>query len=132
MDIRLSSLLDGSGFTVTDTLQEKVAQRLFVRFNTHINTWMLNLDYGVDWFGSVFGKGRSKSAVDALLTQMILAEPYVTSLSSFSSKLVGRTYSLTFSVRVVSPVATEPVVFTLLLNEDGVQLTNEDSIPLAV
>ena len=131
MDIRLSSLLDGSGFTVTESLQEKVAQRLFVRFNTHVNTWMLNLDYGVDWFGRVFGKGRSRAAVDALMTETILAEPYVTSVVSFSSKLVGRTYSLTFSV-TTPDVAEEPISFSMLLNEDGVTLTNENGIPLAV
>lgn len=134
MDIKLTSNgIDFSrDFVLTESLIEKVAQRLSVRFKTHVNTWMLDLEYGVDWLGSVFGKGRSKAAVDALLTGEILKERYVNSITSFQSTLIGRVYILTFSVKVIDQGVQEVVTLSLLLDQNGLQITDENGNPLVV
>lgn len=131
MDIKYSNglqLVNGSLVT-TESLADKVRQRLFVRLRTFINTWFLNLDYGVDYFGSVFGKGRTKAAVDAIMRIEIEKEKYVGSISSFSSTLVNRQYSLRFSVNVTDQ--DQPVNITLLMTNDGLFLTDQNGSILA-
>jgi hypothetical protein len=115
---------------LTNTMQDKVRQRLYVRLKTFLGTWAYNLDYGTDYFGSVFGKGRTKSAVDSIMRIEIMKEKYVETLTSFSSKLVGRKYTLTFSV--IATDISQPVTITLLLNNDGLYLTNESGNFLAL
>lgn len=131
MDIKYSNglqLVNGSLVT-TESLVDKVRQRLFVRLRTFINTWFLNLDYGVDYFGSVFGKGRTKAAVDAIMRIEIEKEKYVDGISSFSSTLVNRQYSLRFSVNVADQA--QPVNITLLMTNDGLFLTDQNGNILA-
>lgn len=131
MDIKYSNglqLVNGSLVT-TESLADKVRQRLFVRLRTFINTWFLNLDYGVDYFGSVFGKGRTKAAVDAIMRIEIEKEKYVGSISSFSSTLVNRQYSLRFSVNVTDQA--QPVNITLLMTNDDLFLTDQNGNILA-
>lgn len=132
MDIKLTSsgLVFGNDFALTETLDEKVAQRLVVRLRTYVNTWFLDLDYGVDWFGKVFGKGRSRLAVDTLLKTEILKELYVNNIISYQSTLVGRQYSATFSVKLIDVTVPTVVTLSLLVNEDGVQITDENGNPL--
>ena len=126
MDIRYSSGLsiENGQLVITESLADKVRQRLFVRLRTFINTWFLNLDYGVDYFGSVFGKGRTKAAVDAIMRLEIEKEKYVKSITSFSSSLVGRKYTLRFSVAVVDQ--SQPVQISILMTNDGLFLTDQD------
>lgn len=126
MDIRYSSGLsiENGQLVITESLADKVRQRLFVRLRTFINTWFLNLDYGVDYFGSVFGKGRTKAAVDAIMRLEIEKEKYVEAITSFSSSLVGRKYTLRFSVAVVDQ--TQPVQISILMTNDGLFLTDQD------
>ena len=131
MDIKYSNglqLVNGSLVT-TESLADKVRQLLFVRLRTFINTWFLNLDYGVDYFGSVFGKGRTKAAVDAIMRIEIEKEKYVGSISSFSSTLVNRQYFLRFSVNVTDQ--TQPVNITLLMTNDDLFLTDQNGNILA-
>lgn len=126
MDIKYSNglhLVNGS-LVITESLADKVRQRLFVRLRTFINTWFLNLDYGVDYFGSVFGKGRTKAAVDAIMRLEIEKEKYVEAITSFSSSLVGRKYTLRFSVAVVDQ--SRPVQISILMTNDGLFLTDQD------
>lgn len=132
MDIKLTSsgLAFGNGLVLTESLDEKVAQRLVVRLRTYVNTWFLDLDFGVDWFGRVFGKGRSRLAVDSLLRTEILKEIYVDRIISYQSTLIGRQYSATFSVKLISITAPNIVTLSLLVNEDGVQITDENGNPL--
>lgn len=132
MDIKLTSsgLSFGTDLALTTTLDEKVAQRLTVKLRTYVNTWFLDLDYGVDWFGKVFGKGRSRIAVDTLLKTEILKEIYVDRIISYQSTLVGRQYNATFSVKLISITAPNIVTLSLLVNEDGVQITDENGNPL--
>lgn len=132
MDIKLTAdgLAFGNDLALTETLDEKVAQRLVVRLRTYVNTWFLDLDYGVDWFGKVFGKGRSRLAVDTLLKTEILKELYVNNLISYQSTLVGRQYSATFSVKLIDVTIPTVVTLSLLVNEDGVQITDENGNPL--
>ena len=132
MDIKLTSsgLAFGNDLVLTEALDEKVAQRLVVRLRTYVNTWFLDLEYGADWFGRVFGKGRSRLAVDALLKTEILKDIYVTNITTYQSILIGRQYSATFSVRIVNIEAPTMVTLSLLVNEDGVQITDENGNPL--
>lgn len=126
MDIRYNSGLsiENGQLAITESLADKVRQRLFVRLRTFINTWFLNLDYGVDYFGSVFGKGRTKAAVDAIMRLEIEKEKYVEAITSFSSSLVGRKYTLRFSVAVVDQ--SQPVQISILMTNDGLFLTDQD------
>ena len=80
MDILLGTgltLTSKNDIALTTSYAQSVSQRLTIRLKTFINEWMLDLNYGVDWLNSVFGKGRSKSAIDAIIRNTINQEPEV-------------------------------------------------------
>lgn len=131
MDILLgSSLTANNDIRLTSDYQSSVAQRLTIRFKTFTNEWMLDLNYGVDWFNKVLGKGRSKTAVDAIIRQQILLEDQVESITEFKSTLVGRQYSVVFKVKAVS--LNQIVTLKLLLNQNGALITTESGLALLV
>lgn len=131
MDILLGSLLTANNdITLTPDYPTAVAQRLTIRFKTFVNEWMLDLNYGVDWFNKVLGKGRSKTAVDAIIRQTILLEEQVESITEFRSTLVGRQYSVTFKVKAVA--LNQVVTLKLLLNQNGALVTTETGLALLV
>lgn len=93
--------------------REDLAQRLTIKLRTFINEWFLNLDTGVPYYQSVFGKQRSKAAVDAIFQEQILAEPDALEITQFDSSIsASRQYSLSFRVRTESGV-TEPITITI-------------------
>lgn len=122
MDILLGSALTAnSNIKLTPDYPSAVSQRLVIRFKTFTNEWMLDLNYGVDWFNKVLGKGRSKAAVDAIIRQTILLEGQVESITEFKSTLVGRQYSVVFKVKAVG--ISQGIPLKLLLNQNGALIT---------
>ncbi len=131
MDILLGgSLTANNDIKLTTDYPSAVAQRLTTRFKTFTNEWMLDLNYGVDWFNKVLGKGRSKTAVDAIIRQQILLEDQVESIIDFKSTLIGRQYSVVFKVKAVS--LNQIVTLKLLLNQNGALITTETGLALLV
>ena len=126
MDLKiegLSLVLTDGKLRLTENRQQCIKQRVAIRLKTLLGTWYYNLNYGVDYFNSVFGKGRSKRAVDVLLQQVIMEDPLIQSVYEFKSSLLGRKYQCSFSVRGVDSTTTENI--TLLLNEQGLSLTTQ-------
>lgn len=97
----------------TQPYTETVAQRLKIRLLTFQEEYVFDTNYGVPWFQRVLGKKTSKASVDLLLQQNILLETGVKEITSFSSTLVNRDYSMTFRVKVVSGEETTPITITL-------------------
>lgn len=83
----------------TQELAEVVGQRLYIRLRTFREEWFINTEYGVPYW-DILGRKRSKSAVDLIFQEQILAETGVQEITFFSSTLVNRKYSLQFRVRV--------------------------------
>lgn len=134
MDIVFNSDPKGLKFSTdlaaTTTFEQQVAQRLFVRFETLINTWFLNLDYGVDYFNSVLGKGRTKEAADIVVRNTILQEKYVKSISAFSSQIIDRSYSCNFTVQSVT--LNKTVKIYLLLTNNKFTLKTDKNLNLTI
>ena len=97
---------------MTQPLTETVAQRLFIRLRTFLGEWFLNTAYGVPYFTEVLGKKTSKSAVDLIMQQQILAEVGVKEITYFNSTLINRQYSLNFRVKVVDGSTTDTISIT--------------------
>jgi hypothetical protein len=132
MDVLMSSaglVFDGQ-LKLTASLTECVAQRLTIRLKTHVDSWWLDLDYGVDYFEDVFGKGKSKTGLDALFRSIITQDEYVESIKSFTSSIVGRNYSCSFAVSVIGDT-TEYATVSLLLTESGIQLADQSGNSLS-
>lgn len=133
MDIELNR--DGIAFDgnilLTTSVVQMVAQRLYIRFRTHTNSWFLNLDYGVNYFDDIFGKGKSKTGLDAIIRSIINQDQYVESIKTFTSKVTGRNYSCKFSVSVYGDT-TEYTTVSLLLTESGITLTDESGRNLII
>lgn len=116
MDIKLDpngdvSFLNGES-SVTSIGAEDLAQRLQIRLRTFLGEWFMDNTLGVDWWGRVFGKNRSKTAVDALIQAEILKEPDALQIVTFSSSIsTDRKYSATFQVRTEDGAVSD-VVFT--------------------
>jgi hypothetical protein len=91
-----------------------VAQRLKITLQTFLGEWFLNTTVGVPYFEAIFGKVKSKSSIDLLLQEKILADPGVIEMVSFESELDNskRVYSMDFRVRTSEGV-TDDISITL-------------------
>lgn len=97
---------------VTSPLTETVGQRLKILLLSFTGDWFWDTTYGVDYWGRILGKKTSKASVDLLMQQAILSEPGVKQIVTFTSTLINRQYSLTFSVKVVDGTVTQPITIT--------------------
>ena len=123
----ISLIEDGSGLVdldITKSPADDLMQRLFLRLKTYPRDLFWNINYGIDYLNSVFGKNRPKSTVDIILRNEISKEPMVASIDYFESEIFNYTYACKFKVRVIN----EPTILTyyILTNENGVILTNQD------
>lgn len=89
--------------------REDLAQRLRIKLLTYLSEWFLNQDVGVPYYQAIFGKQRSKAAVDIIFQEQILSEPDAVELVEFNSSLdrATRQYSLSFRVRTDEGVTDE-------------------------
>ena len=118
---------DGDGnldFALTQDASEQLMQRLFLRLKAYPRDLFWDVNYGIDYLNTVFGKNRPKNTVDIVIKNEIMKDPMVKRLVYFESEIVNYTYSCTFKAEVVE----ENVIstFYLLTNENGVILTNEN------
>lgn len=117
---------DGLGFdlAITESSADDLMQRLFLRLKTYPRDLFWNVNYGIDYLNSIFGRNRPKSTVDIILRNEINKEPMVASIDYFESEIFNYTYACQFRVKVIN----EPTVLTyyILTNENGVILTNQD------
>ena len=94
---------------ITGPFTENVAQRLRIRLLSFEGEWFLDTTYGVPWWSRILGQKPTKSAIDQILQQEILAENGVKELVSFTSSFANRTYSASFQVRVVNGEVTDTI-----------------------
>lgn len=118
---------DGDGnldFALTQDSSEQLMQRLFLRLKAYPRDLFWDVNYGIDYLNTVFGKNRPKSTVDIVIKNEIMKDPMVKRVVYFESEILNYTYSCAFKVEVVE----ENVIstFYLLTNENGVILTNEN------
>lgn len=118
MDIKLDDSGDVSFTTgessVTTIGAEDLTQRLHIRLNTFLGEWFMDNTYGMDWWGRVFGKNRSKRAVDVLIQEQILQEPDALQIVSYESSISSsRVFSCSFKVRTEDGAITAVPSFTI-------------------
>lgn len=111
MDIKLNEdgdiAFSNGDATVTSVGAEDLAQRLLIRLRTFQGEWFMDNTLGVDWWNRVFGKNRSKVAVDAIIQTEIMKEPDVVQITSFKSQISpDKAYSCDFSVRTYAGAIT--------------------------
>lgn len=117
MDILLDEnhdiFFDGKDISLTTSKDESLRQRLRIKLLTFLGEWFLDPSIGIDYYGSVFGKNRSKEAIDSIFQKAILEEESVKAISSFSSHIdkTSRVYTLKFEV--VSDTSGEPIPINL-------------------
>jgi hypothetical protein len=87
-------------YATTQELTEVVGQRLYIRLRTFREEWFINTEYGVPYWQRILGRKISKSAVDLIFQEQILAETGVQEITFFNSTFINRKYSLQFRVRV--------------------------------
>jgi hypothetical protein len=89
-----------------------VAQRLSIRLLTFQSEYLFDTTYGVPYWQMIFGHKISKADVDLIYQQAILKEDRVKSITSFSSTLLNRVYSCTFTVQIDTDEITAPITIT--------------------
>jgi len=119
MDIKLDDngdiTLTSGESSVTSIGAEDLAQRIRIRLNTFQGEWFMDNTLGVDWWNRVFGKNRSKAAVDALLQEQILKEPDALQILSYSSSIsTDRKFSCSFKVRTENGAITATQTFNIV------------------
>lgn len=72
---------------LTQTLEEEVAQQLFVRFRFFQGEWFLDPSQGTPWRQSILGKKQPLSIAAQILKRVVTSCPGVRSLLAFSIQL---------------------------------------------
>lgn len=93
----------------TQPLVDTVKQRLFIMLRTFQGEWFMDLNHGIPYWQNILGKKTTKSAVDLIFQQKILAENGVKEITEFKSTFVNRQYSLDFKVRVSTGEVTDMI-----------------------
>lgn len=101
--------------TVTQTQSEIVTQRLKIALYTFLGEWFLDTSIGVPYFQQIFGKVRSKSAIDVIFQNIIANDEGVVEIREFSSDLStsDRGYTMTFKVRCKDDTITDNITITV-------------------
>lgn len=120
MDLLLDPLTHDMVFTngkteVTQTQAEIVAQRLKITLYTFLGEWFLDRDVGIPYYQQIFGKVRSKSAIDVIFQNAISADPGVAEIKEFASSLgsANRGYTMTFKVRAIDDTVTDDITINV-------------------
>lgn len=96
---------------VTTGLAQVVAQRLFIMLRTFQGEWFLGTTHGIPWLQKILGKKITKSGVDNILQDKILAETGVSRISEWESTLdSSRLYTVRFKVIATNGEETEEIV----------------------
>lgn len=93
----------------TQPLVHIVQQRLFILLRTFFSEWFMDQSYGIPYFQDMLGIKTTKSRVDLIFQQKILAENGVKEITEFNSTFVNRVYSLSFKVRVNTGEVTDTI-----------------------
>lgn len=106
---------ENGDFALTLTQSESLQQRLTIKLLTFMGEWYLNLNEGIPYFQSIFGKNRSKESIDLILKRAIISEPEVLQLVEFQSFIDSSTrlYSLSFRVRSANDDSIIPIEIEL-------------------
>ena len=101
--------------TVTQEQSDIVAQRLKITLFTFLGEWFLDTSLGVPYYQQIFGKVRSKAAIDAIFQNIISADPGVIEIREFSSQMstADRGYTMTFKVRVADDSITDDITISV-------------------
>lgn len=130
MDIKLGSngiVFNGYDLQMTQSSDEFLAQRLTITFKTTLGKWFLNTKLGVDYFGKVFGKNRSKTAIDLMLKKVIESDYMVDKIISFTSTVDNtvRSYSCEFTVKVIG--TKEEIQLKILTTSSGFRILTKEN-----
>lgn len=116
MDLLLQTgklkLNDDGDLMLLDERSAHVAQRLTIRLNTHMNTWFLNLDLGIDYLNEVFGVAKTKTSIDTLIQEEIMNDEYVHSITYFNSTITNGVYGCVFKAKCKDSITTETITLT--------------------
>lgn len=96
----------------TQPFTQTVAQRLKIRLLTFRGEWFLDTEYGPPYWQRILGMKPTKSALDQIFQQEVLAENGVKEITSFTSTFQNRQYSASFKVRVVTGEVTDVINIT--------------------
>jgi len=118
MDIKLNSSgdvsFDNGESSVTSIGAEDLAQRISIRLKTFQGEWFMDNTLGVDWWGRVFGKNRSKTAVDVIIQDAILQERDALQIIDYTSSISSsRVFSCTFRVRTENGAVSDTQTFVI-------------------
>ena len=116
-------IFNGGDLALVGNQSDLLVQRLYVRFETFKRELFWNRNFGIDYINDVFGRARQKLTVDNIMKSEILSEGMVDSITSFSSKISGYSYSCKFTVKLKG--LDKLVSVLLLTNENGIVLTDE-------
>lgn len=109
LDDRHDLDFDGYDLKLTTSKDVSLKQRLVIKLLTFRGEWFLDRSVGVDYFGSILGKNRSKEAIDSIFQKAILEERDVKSIVSFSSSVDKTTRDYKLNFEVMADGATESI-----------------------
>lgn len=122
MDILMGSdgvSLQGGKLLLTESRATSLAQRLSIRLKTHLESWFLNMNLGIDYFNKVFEKTISKSSIDALFQAEIYKDLRVEKIEGFKSKIERNLYQMEFRAKAKDGLVSD----IIYLNVTGGNIT---------
>lgn len=125
MDLSMNSdgvRIESGRLSLTDGRGAALAQRLRIRLRTFYQSWFLDEEFGVDYFGRVFEKGIPKSSIDSMFQSEILKDFRVKKILDFSSRIEGNQYKLEFKAKAKNGLISDVVSFGITPNGITVEI----------
>ena len=91
-----------------------VVQGIAIRVKMVLGEYWLDEEVGVDWIGSILGKGRDPLVVRSLIKDAIASTPDVTEVVDVGFTLDAATRSATVSYVVLTVYSTQPIAGTVV------------------
>ena len=95
-------------------LATAVVQGIAIRVKMVLGEYWLDEEVGVDWIGSILGKGRDPLVVRSLIKDAIASTPDVTEVVDVGFTLDAATRSATVSYVVLTVYSTQPIAGTVV------------------
>lgn len=89
---------DGDDFALFEEGDNSIiAQRLEIKIRSLKGNWFRDINYGIPYFQEIFSEANNGALADTYIKQIIINDPDILSILSYTSELEEQTWKIVFS-----------------------------------
>lgn len=120
-DLKLSKLgdldLDAQGRATLIGGAEQIAQQIRLTLSIFLGEWFLDISFGVPYFESILGKGRTKSEIEAVVRKKVRDVPGVVTVGEVVIEMKAKERSV--DIRLNDIKTNEGLIKGITITQKG-------------